>query len=96
MKKWTTGAIADDLTAASYRVISIDCTGTPDGAMGDDWLVYQIAQGANIVTGYRRGERKDVSVAVALMVQALNVRLLVKGRPYRSTRPPPPRHKRVT
>lgn len=99
MEKRTTGAIADDLANSSYRLISIDCTDAPDGATGDDWLVYQIAQGANMVTGYRRGKRQDVGVAVRLMVEALNVRLLVRGRPYRSMHPPPPpppRHKDLT
>jgi hypothetical protein len=99
MENRTTAAIADDLADTSYRLISIDCTDAPDGATGDDWLVYQIAQGANRVTGYRRGKRQDVGVAVGLMVEALNLRLLVRGRPYRSTRPPappPPRHKHLT
>lgn len=98
MEKTTTGAIADDLASASYRLISIACTDAPDGATGDDWLVYQIAQGTNMVTGYRRGKRQDVGVAVRLMVEALNARLLVRGRPYRSTHPPSPpaRHKDLT
>ena len=98
MENRTSGGIADDLANVSYRLISIDCTDAPDGATGDDWLVYQIAQGANMVTGYRRGKRQDVDVALRLMVEALNMRLLVRGRPYRSTRPPPPpapRHKNL-
>jgi hypothetical protein len=96
MERRTHGAIADDLTAKTYRLISIDRTGAPTGATGDDWVIYRIAQGANVVTGYRRGRRQDVSVAVESMVEALNVRHLVKGRLYRSARPPPappPRHK---
>jgi hypothetical protein len=95
MEQKTTGAVADDLGAATFCLIGIDGVGAPSGATGDDWLVYRIAQGTNVVTGYRRGRRQDVSVAVRLMVQALNVRLLVKGRPYRSARSPqprPPRH----
>ena len=83
MEQKSTGSIAGAATAPSYRLISIDCTGAPDGATGDDWLVYQIAQGANVVTGYRRGRRDDVSVAITSMVQELNMRLLVKHRPYR-------------
>src|SRR5688572_31127930 len=96
MERRTHGAIADDLTAKTYRLISIDRTGAPTGATGDDWVIYRIAQGANVVTGYRRGRRQDVSVAVESMVEALNVRHLVKGRLYRSARlppAPPPRHK---
>ena len=97
MEKRSQGSIADDLAVASYRLISIGRTGAPSGASGDDWLVYRISLGANIVTGYRRGRRHEVSVALEQMVQALNDRLLVKARPYRSGRPPsppppPPRH----
>ena len=90
MEKRIKGSVADDLAVASYRLMSIDRTGAPSGATGDDWLVYRISLGANVVTGYRRGRRQDVSVALEHMVQALNARLLVKGRPYRSGRPPPP------
>lgn len=90
-----------DVVVESYRLISIDRTATPRGGTGDDWLVYRIAQGKNVVTGYRRGSRGDVSAEVERIVDALNVRLLVKGRPYRSARrpptpPPPPRHKDLT
>lgn len=80
-----------------YRLISIDRTAAPRGAAGDDWLVYQIAQGTNVVIGYRRGSRQDVAAEVERIVTAFNVRQLSKGRRYRSARPPtpPPRHKVV-
>jgi hypothetical protein len=87
MEKRSKGSVADDLAVASYRLMSIDRSGAPSGATGDDWLVYRISQGGNIVTGYRQGRRHDVSVALEHMVQALNDRLLVKGRPYRLGRP---------
>jgi hypothetical protein len=98
MERRTKGAIADDLTVATYRLISVDRTGAPSGATGDDWLVYRISQGANVVTGYRRGRRQDVRIALEDLVEALNVRLLVKGRPYGVSRfpPLPPQHKDLT
>ena len=80
----------------SYRLISIECTTAPSGGAGDDWFVYRIAQGKNMTTGYRRGNRGDVGAEVERIVNALNVRLLVKGQRYRSAGRPPkaaPRHK---
>ena len=80
----------------NYRLISIERTTAPRGGAGGDWFVYRIAQGQNVATGYRRGSRGDVDAEVERIVNALNVRLLVKGQRYRSAgRPPksPPRHK---
>jgi hypothetical protein len=92
-----TAAIAENAAVQSYRLISIDCTAAPRGAAGDDWLVYRIAHGTNVVTGYRRGSHNNVAAEVERIVSAFNVRLLAKGRPYRSARPrtPPPRRKDV-
>lgn len=94
----TMDAIAEDTAVESYRLISIDRTAAPRGAAGGDWLVYRIAQGTNVVTGYRRGSHQDVAAEVERIVNAFNVRLLVKGRRYRSVRPPapPPRRKEVS
>ena len=90
--------IAEDAAVESYRMISIDRTAAPRGAAGDNWLVYQIAHGTNVVTGYRRGSHQDVAAEVERIVNAFNARLLPKGRRYRSARPPapPPRHRDVT
>jgi len=75
----------------NYRLISIECTAAPSGSAGDDWFVYRIAQGKNMATGYRCGSRGDVGAEVERIVNALNVRLLVKGQRYRSAgRPPKP------
>jgi hypothetical protein len=91
------GGTVRDVVVESYRLISIDPTAAPNGSAGEDWLVYRIAQGKNIVTGYRRGSRQNATAEVERIVNALNERLLVNGRPYRSAgRPPkktPPRHK---
>ena len=80
----------------NYRLISIESTTAPSGGVGGDWFVYRIAQGKNTATGYRRGSRGDVDAEVERIVNALNVRLLVKGQRYRSAGRPPkaaPRHK---
>jgi hypothetical protein len=80
----------------NYRLISIERTTAPSGGAGGDWFVYRIAQGKNMATGYRRGSRGDVDAEVERIVNALNVRLLVKGQRYRSAGRPlkaAPRHK---
>jgi hypothetical protein len=86
MTKTTTDPVTDYLAPSRYRLVSVDRACAPEGATGDDWLVYRISQGANVVTGYRRGGREDVDVAVTLMIEALNARLLVTSRPNRSAR----------
>lgn len=95
MTKTMTRSVADELAPSRYRLVSMDHAGAPEGATGDDWLVYRISQGTNIVTGYRRGAREDVDVALRLMVEALNSRLLVNSRPYRSARSSRAREKQV-
>ena len=96
-----TKSTKEAITAAvveSYRLISVDSTAAPSGGADGDWLVYRIAQGKNIATGYRRGSRQSVSAEAERIVEGLNERLLVKGRPYRSAgRPPKPqaRHKDI-
>jgi radical SAM superfamily enzyme with C-terminal helix-hairpin-helix motif len=63
-----------------YRLVSIESTSAPAAGVGDDWLVYRIAQGANVVTGYRRGTRASVTFDVERIVEALNERLMVRPR----------------
>jgi len=89
-----------DAAVVAFELVSIDPTAAPSGGAGDDWLVYRISQGLNLITGYRCGSRAHVVAEVERIVVALNERLLVRGRPYRSAgrppkRPPPPRHKDV-
>jgi hypothetical protein len=72
-----------------YRLISIDPSPSPTGEASDDWLVYRIVQGRNLITGYRRGSRQAVTAEVERIVIALNDRLLVRGQPYRSAGRPP-------
>jgi hypothetical protein len=83
--------------AESYCVISIDPTSAPRGNTGGDWLVYRLGQGDNVVTGYRRGSRLNVTAEVERLVVAFNERLLLKGRSSRSggrpRKPPLPKKK---
>ena len=63
-----------------YRLVSIESSSAPARGVGDNWLVYRIARGANVVTGYRRGTRESVTVDVERIVEALNERLFVRPR----------------
>jgi hypothetical protein len=94
----TSASASAAVVAENYRLISIESTTAPSGGAGDDWFVYRIAQGKNMATGYRCGNRGDVGAEIERIVEALNMRLLVKGHRYRSAgRPPkpPPRHKNL-
>ena len=84
-----TGASAGAGVVQNYSVISIDPTSAPRGNTGNDWLVYRLAQGNNVVVGYRRGSRLNVTAEVERIVNAFNERLLLKARPYRSAGRPP-------
>ncbi len=63
-----------------YRLVSIESANPPAPGVGDDWLVYRIARGANVVTGYRRGTRTLVTFEVERIVEAFNQRLLMRPR----------------
>jgi hypothetical protein len=80
------GSVAVVLDA--YRLVSIESTIAPAPADGDDWLVYTISQGTNVVTGYRRGTRASVTYEVERIVDAFNDRLLVRPRVNRWTGKP--------
>jgi len=69
----------------AYRLVSIESTIAPAPAVGDDWLVYRISQGTNVVTGYRRGTRASVTYEVEKIVEAFNDRLMVRPRINRWT-----------
>jgi hypothetical protein len=57
-----------------FRLVSIDPTPAPAGSAGRDWLKYRIAQGPNMITGYRQGSRIEVTADVERIVVALNER----------------------
>jgi hypothetical protein len=49
--------------------------------MGRDWLVYEIAQGGNVITGYRQGDLRAATADVEKIVVGLNERRVAgKGR----------------
>ncbi len=57
-----------------YELLSVDKTDAP--AEGDTgvWCRYQITQGHNIITGYRKGSRTAVTKAAKVIVADLNER----------------------
>jgi hypothetical protein len=64
----------DPLIDDAYRIVAIHRANAPTGSVGRDWHMYRIAQGANVITGYRRGEAAAVTADVEKIVAALNER----------------------
>ena len=64
----------------TYRLISIANSAAPSGSAGRDWFVYRIQQGANVITGYRRGNIEGVRTDVEKIVIGLNERRIVSKR----------------
>lgn len=66
----------------AYRLLTIEPARAPEGCAGRDWLVYRIAQGANVITGYRQGDLRAATAEVERIVVGLNERRVAsKGRP---------------
>jgi hypothetical protein len=65
---------AGDADGEDFRLVSITSARPPSGFEGRDWLMYRIAQGSNIITGYRRGDLKTATAEVELIVTSLNQR----------------------
>jgi hypothetical protein len=66
----------------AYRLVTIEPARAPEGCVGRDWLVYRIAQGANMITGYRQGDLRAATADVERIVVGLNERRVAnKGRP---------------
>lgn len=86
----------EDAVGDGFRLLSIRAASAPSGCVGRDWLVYRIAQGPNVITGYRRGDLQTVGADVAKIVTGLNERRLsTKGRTgpkpgHRTAAPAPP------
>ena len=90
--KGAAGVTSREVAAEAYRLISIDHASAPDDSGGDDWLVYRIAQGSRVITGYRRGPVNVVTADVRNIIDALNARCMVSERPgTRFTPLPAPR-----
>jgi hypothetical protein len=83
------GATSSEVAAEAYRLISIDHASAPDDSGGNDWLVYRIAQGSRVITGYRRGPVGVVTADVRNIVDALNARCMVSEKPGTPFRPLP-------
>jgi len=84
-KKGAAGAetVADE-DSERFRLVSISAARAPSGCSGHDWLVYRIAQGTNIITGYRQGDLKAASAEVETIVTSLNERRVsAKAKPGR-------------
>jgi len=58
----------------AFRLVSITSVRAPSGCDGRDWLLYRIAQGHNLITGYRRGDLKTANEEVEKIVTSLNER----------------------
>lgn len=87
------GATSSEVAAEAYQLVSIDHTNAPDDSGANDWLVYRIAQGSRVITGYRRGPVSVVTADVRSIVDALNARCLASekpGTPFRSLPAPRP------
>jgi hypothetical protein len=66
----------------AYRLVTIEPVRAPEGCTGRDWLIYRIAQGDNLITGYRQGDLRAATAEVDKIVVALNERRIAsKGRP---------------
>jgi hypothetical protein len=61
-----------------FVLVSLDRSAGPSGGDGADWIHYKIAQGENIVSGYRRGNMGGVRTYVEGIVTALNDRRALK------------------
>ena len=72
---------ADGEREEAYRLIAIEPARAPEGLAGRDWLVYRIAQGDNVITGYRQGDLRTVTGELEKMVTGLNERRVAsKGK----------------
>ena len=61
-----------------YRIQSIVPAKPPIGAVGASWFHYVIAQGDNLINGYRQGSLESVTLAIEENVELLNERRLGK------------------
>jgi hypothetical protein len=72
-----------------YRLAGVDKTAAPSDSADGDWFVYRIAQGTNMITGYRRGELRAVTADLERIVKGLNERRIVnRGRVDLTTKGP--------
>ena len=58
----------------AYRLVTIEPVRAPEGCTGRDWLIYRIAQGDNMITGYRQGDLRAATTEVENIDPGLNER----------------------
>jgi hypothetical protein len=69
--------VSAESSASEYRLVDIEPTAPPDGSSGE-WFAYRIAQGGNVIRGYKSGNRFSVTADVEQIVDVLNERRLVR------------------
>jgi len=57
-----------------YELKGVNRTDPPSGSEGKDWVRYEIAQGTNLITGYRQGTITAIKRAAEEIVVGLNER----------------------
>jgi hypothetical protein len=57
-----------------FELRSVHKSDAPVGSQGNDWVKYEIRQGSNIITGYRRGSIASIKRAAEQIVVGLNER----------------------
>ncbi len=71
-----------------YKIISVEKTAAPSGASGANWYRYEISQGDNTISGFRRGNLREVTAEVEEIVAQSNQRQMGKrGRVQLVTAP---------
>ena len=57
-----------------YQLKAVNKSDPPAGSEGKDWVRYEIAQGTNVITGYRQGTVSSIKRAAQEIVVGLNER----------------------
>jgi hypothetical protein len=57
-----------------YELKAVNRTDPPPGSEGKDWVRYEIAQGTNLITGYRQGTVSAIKRVAEEIVVGLNER----------------------
>jgi len=57
-----------------FELVSVRKSEPPEGGQGKDWVRYRIAQGKNVITGYRQGSITSIKQVAEEIVVGLNER----------------------
>jgi hypothetical protein len=57
-----------------FELRSVHKSDPPSGSQGSDWVRYEIKQGSNLITGYRRGSIASIKRVAEEIVVGLNER----------------------